>query len=140
VIERALQVLADVNPAGASPDLSPREVAEKVLDLQRRQAECESRLTALYRQLESVQSLWGELRLDQLEALRRAQVEIVFYSVPTDGVSAIQADCVQPLHKLSGGRILVAVVSRNGSPELPDAAEPIPLPSRDAASIRAEAA
>jgi len=139
-IERALQVLADITPAGAPADLPPREVAEKVLELQRRQAECESRLTALYRQLETVQSLWGELRLDQLETLRRAGVEIGFCSIPSDEVSAIQGDCVHPLHKLGGRRILVAVVSRNGSPELPDTAEPIPLPSRDAAGIRAEAA
>ncbi len=138
-LERALQILSAVTPAGAPTELPAREAAEQVLELQRRQAECESRLTALYRQLESTQAMWGDVRLDQLEKLRGAGVEVGFFSVPADQIASVRAACVQRVGELSANRNLVAVVSRNGPPELPEDAESIAWPSRDAASIRAEA-
>lgn len=138
-MERAIQVLATVQPAGETPNLSASEACEEVLAIQRRAAERQSRLMALDNQLRQI-DIWGNLRLEQLEALRTAGINVQFYSVPAVDLAAVKAEVVQPLGNLPGKRVLIGVIDRTHHKHLPESAEIVPLPTRDAPSIREEAA
>lgn len=137
--ERAAQVLSGVAPAGAVPEIPPQQAAVEVLEIQRRSVEKRNRLVTLYHQLEQI-AVWGDLDLKQIDALRAAGVDVHWYSVPRRVVPSIQAECVEAVGELPGKRALVAVIDRRGEARLPDEAIPVPLPVRDAPSIRAEAA
>ena len=138
-IERAVQVLSDMTPAGQAPDILVAEAAEEVLGIQRRSAERQSRLVALHRQLEQLR-IWGNVELKQFGQLREAGIDVRLFSVPTRDVHEIEAECVEVIGTLATKRLLVAVIDRRGEPGLPDAATNIPLPPCDAPAIRAEAA
>jgi V/A-type H+-transporting ATPase subunit I len=136
---RAAQVLASVEPAGSAPALTAEEAADEVLAIQRRATENRTRLTALFNQIEQL-APWGDLQRAKVERLRSDGVDVQFYSVDEDQVGAIEAECAQVVGSLSGGRSLVAVIDRRGPARMPDDAVGVPLPPRDAPSIRAEAA
>ncbi|MDZ7618305.1 MAG: hypothetical protein U1E05_14965 [Patescibacteria group bacterium] len=140
-MERAVQVLAGVAPSGAAPELSPVDVANEVLDIQRRAAEGRNRLAALHHQLEQI-AVWDDLRLDHVQQLRDAGVELRFYTMPAAAVDGVKAECTQVVAPLPGRKVLVAVASRAGKGEatVPEEAVREPLPTRDAHSLRAEAA
>lgn len=135
---RAIQVLSEIPPRGSVPEVPPAEAAEEVLDIQRRAAEGRHRLAVLHRELEELK-IWGDVRLRQFEELREAGIDVRFYTVPQDFIERVQAECVTPLARISGGRWLVAVVDRAGQAAVPEGSTPVPLPSRDAPSIRSEA-
>jgi len=137
-LRRAIQILENTEPAGAAPDLSPAEAAEEGLRIQRAGAERTSRLAALHRQMERL-APWGDVRLAQVQALREAGLAPRFFVLPAGAVPDVQAECVDVLGPWQGKRVLVAVVHRDGEPEMPEGAEPVPLPSRDRPSLRAEA-
>jgi len=139
MLRQAIQLLSHVRPEGTPPNISPTDAAQEVLDIQRRAAEGRNRLTMLYHQLEQVLATWGNLALEDLRQLRDAGISVQFYQVSARLVSEIKAECVHVAGELPGGELLVAVVSRGGSPSLPEEAKPMSLPPRDAPSIRAEA-
>jgi V/A-type H+-transporting ATPase subunit I len=136
---RAIQVLGQLTPAGEKPGLSAAAAAAETIRIEQRSAERRSRLAALHRQVEHL-AVWGEVRLEQFEQLRKAGIEVRVYSLPADAVGEVRAECVQPVGELPGKRCLVAVIHRAGEPEVPDSAEPVELPARDRQSLRAEAA
>lgn len=138
-LRRVVQVLKSIAPAGAAPNLSASEAADEVMDIQRRQAEWESRLASLHRQLEQ-QSIWGDVTLEDLETLRSAGIEPLFFRAPAEAAGKFRAEFVQVLGSAGEKNLLVAVVDRSGGAVIPPKAEPIPLPARDNPSIRAEAA
>jgi len=137
-LRRAVQVLEGAEPADAAPDLSPAEAAEEVLRIQRAAAERTNRLAALHRQMERL-APWGDVRLAQFQALEEAGLAPRFFALPADAVGDVQAECVDVLGPWEGKRLLLAVVHRDGEPEMPEGAEAAPLPSRDRPSLRAEA-
>ena len=163
-LEQALQSLSGVQPSGEAPDVAPVAAAAEVLDIQRRAAEGRNRLAALYHQLEQI-SVWGNVRLDDLRELREQGIDVRFFSMPDIAFDAVEADCKAVVAELPGRNVAVAVVSRRGpSPfrggddtpgdephssrekgtvpfdaVLPEQATPMPLPQRDAPTIRAEA-
>jgi len=138
-LQRAQQVLYGITPQGDRRELPPLEVAREVLDVERYTVENGNRLANLHRELEQL-DLWGNVRLEQIAALRQAGIEVGFYAVPSPAVASIQADCWAEVGELPDGRAVVAVASRGGELKVPDAASVLPLPPRDAPSIRAEAA
>ena len=138
-LERAAQVLAAIPPAGPRPEIAARAAAEEVLDIQRRRAEGDHRLTALQRQLTEV-ARWGDLSLSAVAALRAHGLPVRVFTVPAERVGEIEAECAAVVGEPRGGRALVAVVQRAGEPRIPDDGEEQELPPRDAASLRAEAA
>ena len=135
---RAIQILEGAPPAGEAPGVSPSEAAEEVLRIQRDAAERTGRLNLLHRQTRQL-ALWGDVQLEQFETLRQAGIDLKFFAVPTRQVARIQAECVQVIAPMPGKRMLVAVIQRGGQPQVPESAEPVPLPARDRPSIRAEA-
>jgi len=138
-LRQAVQTLSSVRPSGSVPPVSPEQAAQEVLDIQRRSAEARSRLAALYHQLEQI-ILWGDVRLSELAALQEAGLKVQVYAMPARVVSEVRAECVEVVAQLPGRRVWVAVAG-HGDPEyLPPEAELVPWPSRDAPSIRAEAA
>ena len=136
---RALQVLGNTRAGGAPLQVSPAAAADEVLRIQRESVERSNRLSNLHRQLEQL-ALWGEMRLEQFQALRAAGIEPRFFAVPRGKVGDLRAECVQPLGPWPGKRTLVAVIHRAGEVEPPEGSEAIPLPARDRPGIRAEAA
>lgn len=155
-LKRALQVLYGVAPHGARPEVPPVEGAYRVLEIEQRSMELHNHLAALHHQLAQL-GLWGDLELRQVEALRAAGIDVQFYALPKREVDAIDAQCAEVVGAMPDGRALVAVVARapagSGAARGPDApgeaaspcrvpgsAVAVPLPPRDAPSIRAEAA
>jgi V/A-type H+-transporting ATPase subunit I len=137
-IRSALRELSGVEPRGSKPEASPSEAAREVLDIERRAAEGRNHLTTLYHQLEQI-AVWDDLRLEQVEELRQAGLDVRFYSMSADVAAQVKAECVAEVADLPGQKVMVAVADRSGQIEVPDGAEPMRLPPRDAATIRAEA-
>lgn len=137
-VSRALQVLAEVEPRGSAPDLSPVEAAEEVLRIQRESVERAGRLSALHLQLEQL-ALWGEMRLEDFQALQQAGVRVEFYALPRKALAKVEAECVHVLGPWPGRRVLMAVAGRGAEIHVPEGSEPVPLPPRDRPGIRAEA-
>ncbi len=137
---RAIQVLSAEHPTAAAPDVSCSEAAGETLNIHRGSIERQNRLATLHRQVEQL-AIWGDVRLEDIEALRQAGVEPDFYSVPTEDLPDIRAELVHPITELPDKRLLVAVVQRGEEPpQLPDSAEIIEMPTRDRPTIRSEAA
>jgi len=109
-----------------------------VLDIQKRSVEGRNHLTTLYHQLERI-AIWDDLRLADVETLRQAGIHVRFYALPPHLLDRVEAECVAQVAELPGRQIMVAVADRAGEPTLPEEASPMRLPSRDAATIRAEA-
>ncbi len=137
-IKSALHALSGVEPRGEEPDIAPVEAAREVLDIQRRAAEGRNHLVTLYHQLERI-AMWHDLRLKHVEELRQAGIDVRFYVVPSDVFDQIRAECVAEVADLPGRKLMMAVADRTGEISVPDSAERMRLPSRDAAAIRAEA-
>jgi len=137
-IKQAAQVLSGIEPRGPAPAIPASEAAQEVLEIRRRVAEFRNHLAALYHQLEQI-AVWDDLRLEHVEELRQAGIDVEFFAIPASAFNRIEADCVVEVAALSGREIMVAVVRRGGEITVPDEAQPMRLPSRDAATIRAEA-
>ena len=138
-LDRAIQVLGGIQPAPERPSVAASEAAHEVVRIQRQSAERSSRLSALYRRLGQLE-VWGDVRLEQFETLKKAGVQPRFFMMPRQAVGAVKAECIETIRSLPGKRVLVAVVARSEGLEIPEGAEEIPLPDRDRPAIRAEAA
>ncbi|MFO8014707.1 MAG: hypothetical protein R6X20_15530 [Phycisphaerae bacterium] len=137
-MRRAIQILETTEPEGAAPDLSAVGATDEVLRIQRAGAERMNRLATLHRQIERL-AHWGDVTTDQLQDLREAGLEPQVFAAPADAVGDFQAECVEVLGPWEGKRVLVAALQRDGEPEVPEGAEPVPAPPRDRPSLRAEA-
>ncbi len=139
-LRRAQQLLNTIKPAGTEPhDVTTLQAAEEALAILRTAAERRNRLANMHRQIDQL-AVWGDARLEQLAALREAGVHISFFTLPARDAGAIQADLVQVVADRFGRGVLVAVIQRDGEPEIPDSAEQVELPPRDRQSLRTEAA
>ncbi len=138
-LQRALQVLYGIEPQGDRRELSAVEAAQEVLRIEHQNVEQGNRLAALHHEIAQL-DLWGNVRLQQIEELRQAGVDVQFYAVPDHDLAAVAAECMAVVGELPDGRAVVATASRGGKTELPESASPLPLPPRDAPAIRAEAA
>ena len=135
---RALQILANVTPAGEKPDVDTQAAAGEVLTIARRAQESRDRLSALGREADRL-AIWGNLRRRQLESLAESGVKVAFYSVPTRQIGQVSSECVAALAELPGKRTLLALVQREGEPAVPEEARLIQWPARDLPTVRAEA-
>ena len=138
-LERAIQILTGTEPAGSKPQLDPLDAADEVLELDRKAAEGSNRLTVLYRQIEALEP-FGDLRIEQLEALRQAGLNVGLYAIPAASGQAPAAECVQVVGQRGDGKTLYVAASRGGEIDVLDDAEPIEWPERDRPSLREEAA
>lgn len=138
-LDRAMQMLGEIQPDGDKPDISPFQGADEALEIQRLSAERNNRLTSLHRQYEQL-DLWGDVTLQQFTELSQAGVALEFFDVPVEDSDSISCECLQVVANLSEGRVMVSVVNRDTEAELPESAEPIELPACDRPSLQAEAA
>jgi V/A-type H+/Na+-transporting ATPase subunit I len=138
-LEAAAQTLASRAPQGESPTLGPVDAAEEVLAISREMAASHTRLSALHRQLEQF-AIWGDLRLEALDALRDKGLVLRFFSVLTEDLGAVDAALVHRISALPAGRELVGVVAEGAAPTLPESAQELEPPKRDCPSLREEAA
>ncbi len=138
-VSRAIQILSNIIPTGGQKiDIEPIEAAKEVLEIQRRSAELRNRLGILHRQLDKLK-MWGDVTIEQFKALKEAGIEILFFSISKDKIAKIEAECVEVVGEISRSQKIVAIISRNSQLKLPEEAKQIPLPQRDAPSIRKEA-
>jgi V/A-type H+-transporting ATPase subunit I len=137
-IRAALQVLSGVEPRGTKPEFTPSEAAREVLDIQRRAAERRNNLATLYHQLEQI-AIWDDLRLESVELLRQAGLDVRFYAVPAAVAREVKAECVAEVAETPDRKVMLAVVDRSGEVHVPEDAKLMPLPPRDAAMIRSDA-
>ena len=137
-IQRAMQILASVEPAGDKPDLTAADAVDEIMDIQRRQLERENRLASLHRQLEH-QSMWNDLRVDDYKTLKDAGVEIQFFAMPADLVTQTKAEFLTDLGELPSKQHLIAVIDRKGDATIPEKAQPLHVPHKDNDHVRAEA-
>ncbi|MCK5557989.1 MAG: hypothetical protein KAJ01_06405, partial [Candidatus Hydrogenedentes bacterium] len=139
-MKRAIQILSAEQPLDAAPDIACSDAADETLNIYRGGVERRNRLTVLHRQVEQ-QAVWGDVRLEDIEALKSAGVEPKFYYIPPEYLADIRAELVLPLTVLPDKRLLVAVVQRGATEQqLPDSAEEIELPDRDRPAMLTEAA
>ena len=138
-LERALQILEGQSPAPTANQIDPEDAATQTLRIQREGAELTQKLSGLYQQVEQ-NKIWGDIRLEQFEQLNNAGIMVEFFSIATEQIDQVQAECVQPITVLADKRSLIAVIDRPEAAELPDSSELIPLPTQDRASLLAEAA
>ena len=137
--DRALQILSGLEPAGPAPTVSPADAVAETLQIQRQAAETQSRLTALHRRILHLEP-WGDVRIDQIESLRRAGVLPRFFTVPHDRVGEVRAELVHVLGPRPGRQVLVAVVDRTQEPTVPEGSTELPTPTEDRPALRKEAA
>ncbi|MHC4562258.1 MAG: V-type ATP synthase subunit I [Planctomycetota bacterium] len=137
--DRAIQILAHYEPAGETPSLDAAEAVAEALHLHHIGAEAHARLNILHRQINGL-AAWGDVRLEQFEALQAAGVSLTFAAVPTKELADVSAELVQPIDAPSGGKQLLALASCGGEIDLPESAEVHELPTRDRPTLRAEAA
>ncbi len=138
-IERAIQILSSHHPVGEKPKINAIDAADEALSIQRQHAELMTRLGNLHRQLEH-QEPWGDVRLEQFEQLEKAGIKIRLYSVPTSQIGEIQSECFKVIKHLSPRKSLVAIIDQADQVNISEDAQEFPLPSKDAPTIRNEAA
>ena len=138
-LQLALQMLSKFSTTGEPPRISPIEAAAETLRIQRDSAELNNRLAAIHLEYEQL-TIWGDVRLEELDQLRQADINVRFFSVPTDQLDQVHAECVEFLAALPGKRSLVTIIDRAGNEKLPEQAEPVQPPKRDRPSLREEAA
>ncbi|MFW6132461.1 MAG: V-type ATP synthase subunit I [Planctomycetota bacterium] len=137
-LNRAIQILAPVVPAGEAPQLEPVAAAAEILRIQRDNAERRNRLASLHRQIEQL-AVWGDVRLEQFRRLRERGVALWFYELPAEDAGLVEAECTHILAERPGRRVLLAAVTRGDEPEVPESAAAVDLPSRDRPALRYEA-
>ncbi|MFW6170224.1 MAG: V-type ATP synthase subunit I [Planctomycetota bacterium] len=139
-LKRATQVLASLEPEGPPPAMTPEKAANGVLAIQTAQAEKKSRLLALHRKINEL-AIWGDVRLEDIQTLHEAGVDLEFFAVPPDELQQIRnVEYTQTVGTFENGNRLVAVIGRGSDAELPENAEAVPLPETDMPTVRREAA
>jgi V/A-type H+/Na+-transporting ATPase subunit I len=138
-LDRAMQALAEIEPAGDKPELTASDAASEVLDIQRLSAERSNRLASLHRQYAQLEA-WGDVTLEQLDALGDAGLTIEFFEAASSDLGAIECGCIETIRELSEDRVMITAVNRDADAELPESVETIEIPSRDRPSLKAEAA
>ena len=136
---RAVQALAQHEPAGTPPQIPAGDVVAEVLKIERSRAEGQNRLTSLHRQLEH-QAIWGNVRTEQLQQLADAGVNACFLAVDPPDIELLSGELIQQLGHAPGGRTILAVVNRGEAVELPESVEPLEFPAQDNPTLLAEAA
>lgn len=137
--ERALQIARSIEPAGEKPAIPAREAAAEIVELQNRSAELIGRLNSLYQQAEKL-SVWGDVRLETIQKIHESGLQLEFFTVLEEHVPEVTAECVCVVRHVSAHQVLIGVINRKESAELPDDAELLAYPNRDRPSILEEAA
>ncbi|MBN1441538.1 MAG: hypothetical protein JXA90_02465 [Planctomycetes bacterium] len=135
--ERVRQILSPLAAEGVpqAAAASGEGLVREVLEIERRRAEAGSRLAHLHRRLEEI-APWGDVRLEQLEAIERGGLSLRFFRMAESAVATVQAECVQVVSPPGQGTVIAAVVTREGvEPVFVEPVEEVPLPETDRASI-----
>jgi len=137
-LDRAVQILSVVEPDVKRADAGALDAAAEALRIHRESLERRARLATLHQKMHQME-MWGDVRLEQLLEIERAGVRLRFVILPEHDAAEVRAECAHVLRRLQGGRLLLAVVSREGEARLPESAEEVSPPAQDRPSIRAEA-
>jgi V/A-type H+/Na+-transporting ATPase subunit I len=137
--EHAIQILQRTKPSGKTPDISPLDAANETITINKTIMEQKEQLGALHRQASQL-AIWGNVELKQLNHLRHMGIEIRFFSAARKDLAGLEAECIEVVGELSSREVLIAVIDRIGTFQLPEGAKEIPWPHTDLPSIKKEAA
>jgi V/A-type H+-transporting ATPase subunit I len=138
-LDRAIQILSSVGPAGRAPFQKPLDAARQAIEIHSAISDNQNRLVDLHYKMEALK-VWGNVRLKQFEDLRERGVEVRFFSLPQKQADRLQAECAEVVARLPAKRLLVAVIDRQGQFKMPAGADPVRLPPQDRPALLAEAA
>ena len=138
-IDKAVQILQTIEPAGASPEISPIEAAKEAIHIHKLIAEEKDRLTTLHGMADRLK-LWGNVELSQLERLSSIGIKIKFFWVSKKDLPGLEAECIEIVAEKSGQNVLIAVIDRTDRFQAPERAMQVPWPSMDLPTVRKEAA
>jgi len=85
------------------------------------------------------QAIWGDVALSDLEEIKLAGIDIQFYLLDASELDGVRAEFYTVIDQPAKDKVLVAMVSHDGTYEIPQNAEQIPVPVKDNPSIRIEA-
>ncbi len=135
----AMQILQAIEPSGNTPEISPLEAAREAISIHKKMADEKERLNTLHRTADQL-AVWGNVEVRQLENLRKAGVELKFFSIAKKDLSGLEAECIEIIGEQSGQDVLIAVIDRTDKFHAPEGAKPIPWPTTDLPAVRKEAA
>jgi V/A-type H+-transporting ATPase subunit I len=138
-LDRAIQILSSVKPAGSALFQKPMDAAREAIEIQSAVSDHQNRLVGLHHRMEALK-VWGNVRLKQFEDLRASGVEVRFFSLPQKQADQIQAECAEVVARLPAKRLLVAVIDREDQFKMSAGADPVRLPPQDRLTLLAEAA
>lgn len=134
----AMQILSAIKPSGSPLSQAPVDAAREAIELRKAIIENQRRLLELHQRINKLE-VWGNVRIRQLEDLRKSGVEIRFFMIPQHQAHRIRAECAEIVSILPGKKFLLAVIDRSGQFTMPEGAQPLPFPSQDRASVLAQA-
>ena len=138
-LDRAIQILAPFEPAWRTPSQKPFDAARETIEIRMTIKDLQDRLADLHRGIEAL-AVWGNVRISEIEGLRESGLEVRFFSVPQGDIDKIRAECAEIVSMLPAKRVLMAVIDRSAPFDMPESADPVPLPTQDRPSVLAEAA
>lgn len=134
----AIQILSPMKAVGTLPYQKPLNTAREVIALQKSISDKKIRLAELHNKIRQLE-IWGNVRLNQLEALRESGFEIRFFLISHEHVEKVRGECAEVLAVLPGKRVLMGVIDRSGQIEMPEGAKSLNIPAQDRISVLAEA-
>lgn len=138
-LSHALQILQPIEPSGDTPDVPALDAAREALSIYKTIADEEDHLNTLHRKADQL-ALWGDIKLQQLEQLRSAGIELKFFSAAPKDLPEFEAECTETVSEQPGREVIVAVIDRTGKLQAPEGAKEIPWPTTDLPTVKKEAA
>lgn len=138
-LDHALQILQKIEPAGDTPDLSPLEVCIETIEINKTIVEQKERLSTLHRTASQL-AIWGNMEVKRLKHLSAMGIQIRFFSVAKKDLPRLEAECIEIISEISGKEVMIAVIDRIGTFQMPEGAKEISWPSNDLPTLRKEAA
>jgi len=138
-LDHALQILQKIEPAGDTPDLSPLEACAETIEINKTIVEQKERLGALHRTASQL-TIWGNVEVKRLKHLSAMGIQIRFFSVAKNDLPGLEAECIEIISEISSKEVMIAVIDRIGTFQIPEEAKEISWPSTDLPTLKKEAA
>ncbi len=138
-LDHAIQILQKIQPSGNLTNMSPLDAANETIAINKAIVDEKERLGTLHRTASQL-AIWGKVEVKQLRHLSAMGIEIRFFSIAKKNLASLEAECIEVVAELSSKEVLIAVIDRIGTFQIPDGAKEFPWPTTDLPSVRKEAA
>ncbi len=138
-LDYASRILQKIEPVGDTPNLSPLEACTETIEINKTIAEQKERLSTLHRTANQL-AIWGNVEVKRLKHLSAMGIQIRFFSVAKKDMPELEAECIEIISEISGKEVMIAVIDRIGTFQIPEGAKEISWPSTDLPTLKKEAA